>query len=1026
MSYGLSIPHIILPSFKAEQLYIKLDKKLTLHAKRIDVTLSNTDKKSDSFLERPRVTPIINIARKNFTSLIIDELNINNNRVTFSYIDKPLALQENYLNVSGEDVNASIGFQILKDHVLFNIEHFIHKPSSITIDGESVYDFTTGRSYTNLDFSMPGSADIALYLKGTPEEIAFTASSNVFHDLAPIVKLFKFDKNIYKWIVPYNLAESYHLLEAKGVHSYSDTDKILDTLYIHAKEKGLAYTYNERLPAVIGEDTDVYFSKGVLDIQPHKASYNQLPINKGGVIIDFSGKDIMLEVDLYANIPLEETIIKTLQAYKINLPLFQEKGISKSHVKIVINLDTNDAYATGQFFIKESDLLLDGVRYHVHNAAIRLHKNILNIDTAKLTYKNILKTDLTGRINLKDFEGDFYFDIDDIFLPLGKESGLKLKSKNPRIQLHFAKKAQSYILPKTRWQLDDINITADANEIFMQEKFSSVAKINKASIHVQDFLDFKASGLYDIGLDKAGLDINVSHFNYAKNDINISLQTSPVNLSLLYKNDEANLSLLADNTLVVNKEKIDIEATDFLFKEGYLDIYNTNITIKEVFSSNISSHYKLGSGNVVVQASNTTLLSKELLHIEPSFELLYHYVKGLHYLDIAKHGIHATLNRDDEMVIRIKDFNDLRPYSNTMKLYDIKDGHAELTFIDDRLGVDVIINNFYPLLSEDNKQVTDYTIKGDYSNNIATIQINKNLDFLYSKKAKLMAKNIGFNLFPILDYLKLIDTNDEGKSLDLIVKTKNCNVTLGDSGRKILSDTINMQVKKDKIFAQLVHNKGGVMFESNDHNISVFGRGLNDVFMNNLFKFSTFKGGSLSFAMQGPYDNMEGIMNIKDSTIEDYTVLNNTLAFFNTIPALVTFSVPNYSKDGLHIQEMYGSFHKLGPVVNVKEAKITSKELIITAKGKTDVEKETVDLLMEVKTDLGSTAKKIPLLGYIIFGEDSVSTTVKVSGDIKNPKVKSSVAKSIIVAPYNIIKRTLTFPFHALGLMDEDNTTAPE
>ena len=1014
-----------MPDFKAEQLYIKLDKKLTFKAKRIDVTISNTKEEKSFALTSAELIPLINIARKNFSSLDIGALHINDHKVTFSYTDKPLSSQNNHLTISGKDLNASINFHVLKDHALFNVKHFIHKKTAITMKADGVYDFTTGQSYSALNFSLPSQVDLSVYLKSTPHEVGFTASSKVVDDLAPIVKLFEFEKNLYRWIVPYNKADSYQVIEAKGIYSFSNSKKIFDTLYIHAQEKGLAYTFNESLPPVIGKDADVYFTKGVLDIQPHTAHYNQLAIKDGGVIIDFNGKHVILEVDLYADIPLEETILKTLQAYKIRLPLFQENGSTQSHVKITIDLESNDAYATGEFFVKSSDLLLDGVRYSVKNAAIRLHKNILNIDAAKLTYNDILKTDLTGQLNLKDLVGNLYFDIDDIRLPIGKESKLRLSSKNPRIQLHFTKNTQSCILPQTKWFFNDINITTEPKKIFMQEKFSSVVNIDNAPIKVQDYLDFNTSGFYDFKNNTAKLDINVSRFNYTKNDINLSTSSESTDLNLSYYNDEVKLSLPVDTTLVFNHEKIDIKATDFLFQNGYMDINNTNISIQDIFSSQISTHYKLGSGNLILQASETTLISKELLYIKPSFELLYHYVKGLHYLNIAKHGIHATLNREDEMVLRLKDFNRLRPYSNTMQLYDIKDGKAELTFIDDSLGVDIMINNFHPLLSKNNKEITDYTIKGDYSNNIATIQVNNNLGFLYSKKAKLTAKNIDFNLIPILDYLKLIDKRNKSNTLDLTVKTKKCGVSLGDTGRKILSDTIDMQIKDDKISAQLTHKNGGVLFESNDKNISVFGRGLKDEFMNELFKFSTFRGGALSFVMQGPYDNMEGIINIKDATIEDYTVLNNTLAFFNTIPALVTFSVPSYSKNGLHIQEMYGSFHKLGPVINVKEAKISSKELIITAQGKTDIENETIDLFMEVKTDLGSTAKEIPLLGYIIFGKDTVSTTVKVHGDLKNPKVESSVAKSIIVAPYNIIKRTLTFPFHIIDLMGDNNTSTP-
>ena len=105
--------------------------------------------------------------------------------------------------------------------------------------------------------------------------------------------------------------------------------------------------------------------------------------------------------------------------------------------------------------------------------------------------------------------------------------------------------------------------------------------------------------------------------------------------------------------------------------------------------------------------------------------------------------------------------------------------------------------------------------------------------------------------------------------------------------------------------------------------------------------------------------------------------------------------------------------------MTINDTKVDSKELIITARGKSDLKKETIDLLMQVKTDIGSTAKDIPVIGYIIFGEDTVSTTVRVHGELKDPKVESAVAKSVIVAPLNIIKRTITLPLQVLDLFEE-------
>ena len=66
---------------------------------------------------------------------------------------------------------------------------------------------------------------------------------------------------------------------------------------------------------------------------------------------------------------------------------------------------------------------------------------------------------------------------------------------------------------------------------------------------------------------------------------------------------------------------------------------------------------------------------------------------------------------------------------------------------------------------------------------------------------------------------------------------------------------------------------------------------------------------------------------------------------------------------------------------------------------------------LNLQTDLGSDASQIPLVGYILFDKESVSTTINLKGDLKDPEIESLIARDIAVAPLNIIKRTLSLPY---------------
>ncbi len=1024
LSYGFSVEKIVLPQFKAEQLYIKLDKKLIFHAKRIDVSLGNTQEEISSPEKVLRLHPIINFARKSFRSFVIEELNIDDFRVTFSYKDSAQKVEDNSLHIKSDAIEAVLNYRVYDDFFIVDMPYFRHKPSKISIRSNAVVDFKDEINYAHATVTADNSANIELYAKGNGNLLAFTASSDVIADLAPVVDLFGLKKGISKWIVEYNRASSYQLLLAKGIYDYHDPKKVLDTLFLHAHEKDLAYTFNESLSPLIAKEADAYFSKSLLTISSTDISYNDHIVENGQVNIDFSKGQTRLEVDLNTKTRLEQDIVDIVNAYNIPLPVLQKSGTTDAHLKINVDLETEAASASGEFFIKDSDIIFAGVDYSIKNTAIRLHKNYLSIDTADVAYQEILSTKLNGNIDLHELRGTFFFDIEKLGLDLSKQMQLKLLSPATRLQLQFSKNSQTLSFAKTRWALNEQILTLDANRFFFPLKFSSKAYIKALTLHAENLADASIKGYFDPKEGLADLNISLSGLHYKGKDIEFRAKEKRLALTLKHADNKTLLTLPSETAFVLNKHNIVLKPARLHFKDDYAELNSTGIAFDDDFSAQISMRHHLGSQKARFQLEKSRFISEKYLYIDPSFELLYEKRLDKHYLDINSYAVHAVVDQEGNLDLDIKEFSKIYPYSGLMQRYDIKAGRANLTLIGEHLGVDIRIKDFHPLLSKNNKEVKEYTIKGDYQNKTATLRINDQLDLVYREKGRVTASNIEFNLFPIRDYLKLINNSEEKGTMELKVKTKGCTLILGDSQRKIISDSINIDIIPSAIHAELVYKNGGILFESQGNDFSVFGRELDDTFMNQLFKFSTFQGGVLSFMGQGNFDQFEGVTRIDNTTIKDYTVLNNALAFFNTIPSLVTFSVPGYSKRGLKVSEMYSQFVFDNNKITIKGTKIDSKELTITAEGESDLDKDSIDLLMEVKTEIGSAAKNIPLIGYLIFGDETVSTTVRVHGDLSDPKVESAVAKSIIVAPYNIIKRTITLPFKIFDLFESKESNS--
>lgn len=184
--------------------------------------------------------------------------------------------------------------------------------------------------------------------------------------------------------------------------------------------------------------------------------------------------------------------------------------------------------------------------------------------------------------------------------------------------------------------------------------------------------------------------------------------------------------------------------------------------------------------------------------------------------------------------------------------------------------------------------------------------------------------------------------------------------------------------------------------------------------MENLFALSRFKDGALAFTISGSTKEYDGTFIIKDTAVLDYKILNNVLAFVNTIPSLVTFSLPGYSSKGLPVKEAYMKFKAKDDIYNITDMSLNSPELKILGRGVANFKADTINLDLNLQTDLGSGMSKIPAVGYILFGENSISTSLSVTGSLTNPDVNSKLAQEIIVAPLNIIKRTLLFPYKLL------------
>jgi hypothetical protein len=403
-----------------------------------------------------------------------------------------------------------------------------------------------------------------------------------------------------------------------------------------------------------------------------------------------------------------------------------------------------------------------------------------------------------------------------------------------------------------------------------------------------------------------------------------------------------------------------------------------------------------------------------LLNINKRFLLKVRNKKELKIYS-KKFGISYILDENDGTKLSLTNLKKLVPYSPFLQKYKITSGSLILK---NGTKIQASIDSQYALFVRNNKPYGKYTINGDFSQK-NELTINNKIQVDIANDIIIDGHDVGLHLINIEHLLDDMAKNKSSKA------AKNIYINLYKGflhitpQRKILFDTLSIQTIKEETTAQLQYKLGYSGFRLKDRDFYLYGSNFNDTFMDNLFLQSKFKGGALNFNIAGKIDHYKGIFEIKNTTILDYKVLTNILAFINTVPDLVTFSIPKYSTEGMKVYKGYASFEYKNEIFNFDNIYLDSDQIDIYGVGKASYTQNFIDLSLQLKTAIAKDVSKIPLVGYILFDGKTLSTTLKVKGKLKDPKVSTMLAKDIAVAPLNIIKRTLLLPAHLLGL-DKD------
>ncbi|MFT7859574.1 MAG: AsmA-like C-terminal domain-containing protein [Sulfurimonas sp.] len=1000
---GLYLENFSISNISIKKLYLKWDDKLNLYVEQLAFKPSEESSESELSVKK------LKLYSKSFyhtlhlcDSITISKLQLGTLQGELQYRSG----QKMKLSLHSKDLNLKAQLAMQKQYAQLHLDRL--QMPEIEANGDLYLDLDTLKSFSKLNFSINHDANFTLYTGADTKQLHYKALfHNPIKDIKSILEPIPFPKESRYWIFDAIDAKSLTITSLDGDLAFDNLTEGYKQVHILGSLNKLNYLYNRKLDAIHTAHTDLEFKKGVLYIRPQGATTYNFDLQKSWLKIDFTKRQELLSLFLNFTPAVNKDILYLLNTYKIKLPIKQNSGSVKTKLKLAVNLHTLSVDAQGTFTIEKGNFRYLGEDIDVKNLKLKLKNYDIQVKNMLASYKNIIDAKVDIKYNAKESQGDVKFKITKC-RPLKQ---LQL-AKKPLEAVYYIDKEQdilsidnsSWLYNKLKLNVDKLDIPLDINTL--------KAELPASYFTLEDVTNGFISGEVDLKSMFADFDLDILNFHYS--GIKSTLSNTPFKLQ--YKDSRLSLKALDNIYLKVVNSDLRISNFNLYLKDDTLHMDNVPVLFGKFTNVDVDGRYNLQTNKAHFSLHNLIVRSPQnskILYRDDRAVLNTSIDDGVLKIKSNEHRAIFTID-DKKWSLQVNSLKNLYKQSPFIKKYHLNEGTLKVykKLNDDTTKFQAVINYPYKLLYKDAAPVETYHLEGRITkeqNIYATI--NKNINVSIEDNVQVNVKD---SIVSLPETLKLFssfehsDTNETYPNIDLnAVKSS---IYLGDN-RYAALDTLDLQYHDKILMAQLQHLKGKAGFKLEHDQFHLYGEGFSDKFMEKLFVFSKFKGGTLDFNINGSLERYKGMMLIEKSRLLNYTLLNNVLAFINTVPSLVTFSVPGYSKNGLFMNHAYMEFEYNKGEYNISELSMDSKELKLSARGKANLQEDTIDMKMNLKTDIASNISKIPVVGYIIFDGKAISTSVKVSGKLSDPNVSSALAKEVIVAPLNIIKRTLKLPF---------------
>ncbi len=954
---------------------------------------------------------------KLFSRIIVREIKIGDMTASIHLDGK-----SSYVTLLSKDLEVRSDITIEGDIFLIDITKAVSKRFNSHLSGQIRINGKNEQANGSISASLAGVVPVTLDFTADPRQISFHGKeAGKITDIKPFVDLFGLDHAIQPWITDYLTGSRYTLKTFSGSFPWTDPMTLMDSFYAEARVNDCEYTFEPGVEAIKTDYTDVVFSKGVLAITPYKSTYYGQDGEKSWCDINFNDpSNIILTVYIQARAVMNQDILNTLNCYDIMLPFKQVAGKTATDLTLFINLNTEDVTARGTFLIDEGVVEYDQIQYDIKNARIVLKDRRISFENIHVSFEEMFTADISGMYDAAKEVGSIDVVLQQ-FTARIKELHFVLDKSEAKPILNFLIQPDETRLTASvsSWKLDDIPLKLGAfSTPFSFQNISGV--LPPTSLSIPPGISSKISGSFV--LKELLFDFKCDLLKYDVNGLILKKSRDPF---LVHFDKKLTIRSTRVSEWSLNQMPVSLYPSEFNYLDTIFSMVSGRISYGKFFDSNISGQFDHFSKQGTFILDNLYIKHSFLgLFLSPRDTVSVEVDAGQDNLliKIPELDMVITSGEDKSWSLNFTDLASMHKYSPLMQRYKLDAGQLEVVSKNGgepyQFSADIPYR--YRFLVKDSAIMDQYNIVGTVSGGRMSATINDDVKIVYNDELLITSRDIGYDFSGIMEFIKIFpeyDVNDEEAGITCKIKAHNSSLFLTPD-RQVLADQIDFEYGDNKIRVQLEHGPGSIIMDIEGMDFSLAGGDLNDVFMDALIPGSDFHKGTMSMAAKGSFDDCSALFKIEDTIVTDFTTLNNILALINTIPALITFSLPSYSTDGLLVDSIVAGMKIKDGVATFDSLTLESPEISMVGNGWVDFRQEKVEMDLNLITRAKRNINKIPLIGYILAGKEKrPSITVKVSGDLFNPDVEKSVFKEVVIHPFSMVFRTLALPGYLVSHM---------